>query len=201
MNKKNNVKISISSDEYQAHMTITQDPGESLSLKDLGPILLAHGVVSGIKKEVLINIVAKYKKGTGIDNILVAEGIRPFEGAKPSIEYKFDISSPPGGDDPGYENHREISKILNISGGQLLAIKQKLKPPIDGITVTGRKTTFPPLEDIPLQVGENIETEEQGDFIYYKAAAGGTAALPWKKKILCESLPRKSGRISPGGSY
>jgi hypothetical protein len=41
------------------------------------------------------------------------------------------------------------------------------------MTVTGKRTTFPLIDDIPLHVGENIVKEEHPDFVYYKAGVDG----------------------------
>jgi uncharacterized protein (DUF342 family) len=173
MNEKSNVKVNISSDEYRAYITITPDPNMKSRLTDLGPLLKQHGVVFGLKKDVMMIILQRYKIGDYIDNILVAEGIRPREGVKPTVEYKFKLSTQPKVDAAGRINYREISKILNIKKGQLLAVKGKLKQPVTGVTVTGKRTTFLQIEDIPLKIGENIEKDEQEDFIYYRAAVDG----------------------------
>ncbi|UCH94335.1 MAG: DUF342 domain-containing protein [Candidatus Aminicenantes bacterium] len=182
MVEESNIKISISKDEYSAHMTVTPDPNLKLSLTDLGPLLKQQGVVFGIKKDALMSIIDRYKKRTYIDNILVAEGIRPCQGVKPAVEYKFKLSSQPKTDASGRIDYREISKILNIKKGQLLAVKRKLKPPVNGETVTGKRTTFPEIEDIPLKIGENVEKDEQEDFIYYRAARDG--ALKFERNTL-----------------
>jgi uncharacterized protein (DUF342 family) len=158
------------SDEYNAYMTVTPDPAINLSLTELGPLLKEHGVVFGIKKDVLLTIVGRYRNGSSIDGILAAEGIRPFAGVEPAVEYKFEISSEPG------------DMAVDVEKGQLLAVKRKLKPPVDGITVTGKQTTFPPIRDIEVRTGQNIEKEEQEDFIYYRAAADGR--LTFENKIM-----------------
>jgi uncharacterized protein (DUF342 family) len=165
MNKEHHVNVTISSDEYRAYMTIKPDPDVPLSLMELGPLLKERGVVSGIKKDVLMNIVDQYRQGSFIDNTLVAEGTPPFAGVEPSVEYKFEMSAQPGED--------EISTVLNVETGRLLAVKRRLKPPVNGMTVTGKRTMFPQIEDIDVKIGQNIEKDEQDDFIYYKAGADG----------------------------
>lgn len=174
--EKNNVKINISGDEYSAYMTITPDPNVKLNLIELGPLLKQHGVVFGIKKDALMNVIDRYRNGKEVENILVAEGIRPYKGIIPTLEYKFERSSLPDTDtDERIEPvaSQELPGIINVEKGQLLAVKQKPKQPIDGVTVTGKRTGFQQIEDISLKIGENIGIDEQEDLIYYRAAEDG----------------------------
>jgi uncharacterized protein len=173
MNKKSNIKINISSDEYNAFMSIKPDQYVPLSLTELGPILKEHGVVQCIKKDALMTVVEKYKNGEPIDNFLIAEGIRPYAGIQPEVIYNFEISSKPKENESGKVDYREISKILNVEKGQLLAVKKKLKEPVDGMTVTGKQTPFPEFIDIEVNAGTNIEVENLEDVINYKAAVDG----------------------------
>ena len=182
MSENSNIKVSISSDEYSAYMTLKADPERKLNLTDLGPLLKQHGVLFGIKKEVLINLIEKYKNGVDIENALVAEGTRPFAGVKPEITFNFEMSSQPKTDESGRLNYREISKILNIQKGQLLAVKRKLQQPVDGITVTGKRTSFPRFDDITLNTAGNIIKDEQEESIFYYAGVDG--ALKFENNVL-----------------
>jgi uncharacterized protein (DUF342 family) len=173
MREKSNVAIDISGDEYAAYMTVTHDPLVSLTLMELGPLLRARGVVFGIKKDVLMAMVNKYKKGVSSSSILVAQGIRPAAGTAPAIEYKFKPAAEPGTDASGRSPYRETIKIPGIEKGRLLAVKRKLIPPLDGMTVTGKQILIPKIEDFPLHVGENISKEEQAEVINYRAAVSG----------------------------
>jgi len=173
MSEKSNIKVSISGDEYSAYMSLKYEPDEQLNLTDLGPLLKQNGVIFGIKKDILIQSLEKYKNGLNIENVLVAEGIYPFEGIKPNLELKFEISSQPKTDESGRIDYREISKIHNIKKGQQLAIFRKVKQPVDGITVTGKRTSFSKIEDIDLKIKGHIITDEQEDYIYYSAGVDG----------------------------
>jgi uncharacterized protein len=173
MNDKSNFKVTVSDDEYTAHVSVAQDPLVKLSLTDLGPLLKDHGVVSGIKKEVLITVIDRYKRGETIENFLVAEGVRPFPGVKPEVEYKFNISSTPMEVEAGKIDYREFSKFISVVKGQLLAVKKKFKKPIDGMTVTGKPVQFQKFDDIQMLVGDSIIKEENEDSIFYKAGLDG----------------------------
>jgi hypothetical protein len=52
-------------------------------------------------------------------------------------------------------------------------VKRKLKKPRTGITVTGQKTVFPPIRDIPVPTADNIIKEEVEELTFYKAACDG----------------------------
>lgn len=177
-----NIKISLSDDEMKAFITITPDPSVSISLMDLGPVLKQHGVVYGIKRDVLAIVVERYRNGDIINNILVAEGVEPNAGVKPTLDLKFSLSSTPKTDSSGRMDYREISRILNIKKGQLLAVKTILKQPVDGISVTGKRTLFPPFDDIPLHIGQYIDVEHTLSAIFYRAAEDG--ALKYENDVI-----------------
>ncbi len=178
-----NVKVNIAADGYEAHLYIQPDPStREMTMNRLNTILRNHGVVFGIKKEVLTIIVGKLKQESIIDNILVAEGVKPFEGVEPKVEYKFEISSKPKETGSGKVDYREISTIINVKKDQVLAVKRKLKKPRTGVTVTGQKTVFAPIQDIPVPTGNNIIKEEKEEFTFYKAACDG--ALGFESQVL-----------------
>ena len=181
--KEQNVQVKISSDGCKATISLKQDPSHpNLSMDELTEILKDHGVVYGIQKEVMLIIVGKYRQGSDINSILVAEGVAPFEGVQPAVNYKFELSSKPKETESGKVDYREIQRILNVQEGQLLAVKRKMKPPRTGIMVNGQKTTFQPILDIPVVVGDNIVKEETEDETFFKAACAG--ALRFENQVL-----------------
>ncbi len=185
MSENSNIKIEISPDEYLAHISIIPAPGDSFDLPELNFILRRHGVIYGIKNDVLMIILQKIKNSVIIDNILIAEGIPQCPGIQPEVDYKFQFSSTPKEHSDGSIDYREIEKILSVKKDQVLAIKKKLHQSVDGITVTGKKNTMARILDIPLRVGANILMEEQEDYIYFKAAVDG--ALKFENNYLSVS--------------
>ncbi|MCP4213275.1 MAG: DUF342 domain-containing protein [bacterium] len=183
MSETKNVKISVAGDEMKAFISIHPDESKkTISIDFLIGLLKDYGVVFGIKKEVLAILSAKYNHGHIIENILVAEGIAPFAGVEPAVQYKFERSHTPKVDESGKTDYREIDKFLNITKDQLLAIKRPLQPPVTGVTITGKKTEFNPISDIRLIAGDNVEPEEQGELLLYKATCDG--ALRFEHNIL-----------------
>lgn len=182
-NEGKNVTLSISADGYEAYLSVRPDSSTMrMTIVDLGNILEKHSIVYGVKKEVLMVVTARLKQGVMIDRVLVAEGIKPFEGTPPSVEYKFEFSSKPKEMASGKLDYREISTILNVSENELLAVKRKAKPPRTGITVAGIRKSFPPIQDVQVRVGDNINKEETEDEISYKAACDG--AMRFENQVL-----------------
>ncbi len=178
-----NVKLSISADEYKAYLTVRVDTStKKMTTMDLNNLLERHNIVFGIKKDVLLLVTARLKQGTPVDRILVAEGIEPFEGRPPKVDYKFELSSKPKETESGKVDYRSITTILNVEEGQLLAVKRKLKPPRNGMTVTGKSTPFRSIPDIPVLAGDNIVKEETEDDIHFKAGCDG--ALKFENQVL-----------------
>lgn len=176
-NKNNNVSITLSQDEYEAYITVVPQLGTSLELKDLGPLLKDHGVVFGIKRDALILAVERTKMKVPVKNLLVAEGTRPFVGSPPEVEQKFVISDKPKEDESGRTDYREISKIISVEEGQILVVKRRMQAPVTGMTVTGKRTPVPEFEDIEVKFGKNVIVEDQGEYIFYKAAMDGALTI------------------------
>jgi len=177
----NGIVINIADNKLQASLSYTSEKRD-ISLTELIGVIKEEGVISGIKREVLNVVIESIKNGKGLNKIIIAEGAKPFQGEKPSIDYKFTISNKPTVDESGRTNYRELSNIVNVKADQLLAVKRKLKPPINGITVTGERTNFPPIQDIPLIAETNIIKDEQENSIFYRAATDG--ALSFKNNVL-----------------
>ena len=154
--------IDIAPDEMSA--TISVHPGYPEE-KDLNGRLLkifcrSKGVVFGIREDVLDAVAEAVKRGETPKKVVIAEGTIPFAGEKPEIEYHFEISKTPVVDETGRVNYREISAIINVSAGQILASKKQLKPSVNGVTVNGKVTQYPKVEDIPLSAGNNVRIEQ-----------------------------------------
>jgi len=177
----NEIIIQIAANKLQANLSYSSEK-RNISLTELIGIIKDAGVVSGIKRDVLNVVIESIKEGKGLDKIIIAEGIEPFAGEKPSIDFKFTISDKPTVDESGRTNYRELSNVINVKADQLLAIKKKLKPPVNGITVTGIKKVFPVIPDLPLIAETNIIKDEQENSIFYRAETDG--ALFFKNNVL-----------------
>jgi uncharacterized protein (DUF342 family) len=182
MDEKSNLTVTISPDEYSAYLSVTQEPGVKLSLTELGPLLRKHGVIYGLKRDALTNVVDWYRNKVPVKDVLIAEGVKPYEGAEAEVEFKFEMSAKPKEDESGKIDYRETSQIVNVKAGQLLAVKKRMKKPVNGTTVTGKETKFAEMPDKPLWVGNNVIKEEEGEYSYYKAGMDG--ALKHENNII-----------------
>jgi uncharacterized protein (DUF342 family) len=176
--------IAIAPDELSASMSIL--PGFPTGLELSGRLLKifcrSKGIVSGIHEDILENIAESVKNGDSPQNVVFAEGILPFAGEKPSLELNFEFSKKPVEDESGRINYREISAIVKVSKGQILASKKRLKPAVNGVTVTGKVTQYPRVEDIPLTSGSNVHVEEGDNETLYIANTDGV--LKYENHVL-----------------
>ena len=166
--------VRVSPDELKAYLSIDKD-AENLKFNEtkLKYILKGKGVVAGIKEDVLKKIVEDYENEKIISKVLVAEGVQAKPGVPAKIDLKFEISSKPKEDETGKVNYRDIQTVINVKKDQLLAIKKKMIPPVNGVTVTGKVTTIPEVQDIPLIAGQNVAVDEQETTIFYRAELDG----------------------------
>ncbi len=168
--------VTISDDELKAFISAmpAATPDTDFSVEKLKIILKNEGVVAGIKEDILEKIVEDYKQRKKIDSVLIAEGKFPQHGENADVELKFEISFRPKEDASGKIDYREISRIIPVKSGQILAIKKKLKPEINGFTVTGKSIPASKPQDIPLVIGKNVDREEHETLIYFKAKIDGS---------------------------
>ena len=165
MEQSDVISVRISLDENQAFLTINPKAANLLLTVDrLKEVLKERRVVFGLKEDILARIVETHKTRPVSPNLLVAEGIKASPGEPPSVTYNFKSASyKPGENKTGKTDYRDLSTIINVTKGQVLAIKKPMIPPTEGITVTGREVKFPPIADIPLKAGENVITMKDGD--------------------------------------
>ncbi len=177
------LQVDFSSDEYEAYVSLPARPAPlPLNPTKLRFVLKSQGIVYGLLEEALARTIESYNAGRPLDRLRVAEGVRPQAGTRPDIEMKFEFSSKPKEDPSGHINYREMSRVVACRAGDVLAVKKKMRPPVNGITVTGKPVTFPVIEDIPLIPGANILREEGETEIVFRAKIDG--AVKFDKHIL-----------------
>jgi uncharacterized protein len=167
--------VTISEDEYQAFLTINALPGSDVKFNDtkLKYFIKGQNVAFGVKEDILARIVSDFAAGLPIVDVLIAEGVRPQEGMPPQIELQFEMSSKPRETADGKIDYRELSKIVNVKAGQVLAIKHKMKASINGLTVTGKPVSTSKIVDVPLIAGAMVEKCDEEHSIIYRAKADG----------------------------
>ena len=165
------IVVSLSPDRYSA--TLTLNSGDAIGAEDIVDALKRKGVVFGIRREVLRLVIENLKQGNLAHEVVVAQGIKPVAGVHAKVDYQFEISTKPKEDETGRVDYREISTVIQVEPQQLLAIKRKLRESVTGITVTGERTEFPPVSDVPLYAGENVSEDEQENTIFYRSLVEG----------------------------
>jgi len=165
------IVVTVSPDRYSATLTLKDD--QPVSAEAIVDALKQKGVVFGIRREVLRLVIENQRQGNLAHEVVVAQGVKPVPGAPAKVDYQFEISTKPKEDESGRVDYREISTVIQVETQQLLAIKRKLREPINGITVTGERTEFPPASDIPLHAGENVSEDEQENTIFYRSLVEG----------------------------
>ncbi|ULQ59811.1 FapA family protein [Brucepastera parasyntrophica] len=99
------------------------------------------------------------------ENYLIAEGIKPQDGADARIVYNFETDSSKirlRENEAGKVDFKELNQIQNVVEGQPLAQKIVEERGKGGKTVTGRYLEAKNGKDIPMPVGKNTRVAEDG---------------------------------------
>jgi uncharacterized protein (DUF342 family) len=157
------VTVEIADGEMKATI-VASEPGAGgadPTAEYLRGALQSHGVVHGIKDEVL----AEFENSPRYDRpILVAEGTRAHDGADARIAYQFkrDREAITLKEKDGRVDFKEVSRIENVVAGQLLARKIPAEPGEAGMTITGTVIAAKPGRDTEIQIGKNVRLTEDG---------------------------------------
>jgi uncharacterized protein len=124
-------------------------------------VLQSHGVVHGIRDEVL----AEFETAPRYNRpVVAAEGTRARDGADARIAYQFkrDREGIALKEKDGRVDFKDISRIENVVAGQLLARKVPAEAGEAGMTITGAVIPAKPGRDAEIQVGKNVKLSEDG---------------------------------------
>jgi uncharacterized protein len=177
------IQVEFSEDEYEAYLTIAASPDpQPMNATKLRFALKSQGVVYGVLEEALERAIEDHLAGRAVVHQLVAEGIRPREGVQPAVELKFELSTKPKEDAKGRIDYREISSIFSCHAGDVLALKKKMRSPVNGITVSGTPITLPHFEDVTLISGANVQRDETDEEVIFRAKIDG--ALKFENNML-----------------
>lgn len=148
------IKVSILQKGLEAWMRVV--PPMPVPVEDLLTALHQNGVISGIDERAL-QALASDPPG---DGMLVARGTAPLPGEPSRIEYYFSaepINVGPVESEAGRVDYREGRVIQNVVQGQVLARKIPGTPGTPGTSVTGQPLPPPPVKEIHLLAGKNVE--------------------------------------------
>ena len=152
--------VQISTDDMKAFLVITppKQGGYDLELEDIYTILKNNSVVVGLKDDALNRLIdyPVYNEA-----VLVAEGIKPVNGADAELEYQFNTSTNIRLTEAegGKVDFKNISNVENVTAGQLLATKKDPTRGEPGRTVKGELIPQKMGKDFELVAGKNTHIE------------------------------------------
>ena len=156
-----NFKLKTDDLSLRAILTITVDEkSEEVPLSKVFEYIQSQQVVYGLNREAVIEMVSNADWDS---KVIIAEGKKPIGGEDGSVELQFDLDSlkKPTLKEDGSIDFKELSLILNVTKGQVLA---KLRPPTQGehgIDVFGQKILPKPGKPGNLQIGKNTSYKDE----------------------------------------
>ncbi|PRX33648.1 hypothetical protein BX659_103175 [Orenia metallireducens] len=157
------LEFKLSKDKMEAYIShIPPLGGRGFTVEDIMEELNKEGIVFGIKKEEFTEIFNSKKP---LEDFLIAAGQDPVPGEDGRIDFKFDINSSEKKVnllDDGSADFRNLGRIVNVDPGDLLATKVLAVEGEPGKNVMGEDVAPPPVKDIDIPVGENVQLSEDG---------------------------------------
>ncbi len=155
------LSITVTEMEMKAYLMI-QPPGiggSDLSADIIRAFLKNNRVVFGVKEDMLASL---EDNPVYNEEILVAEGVKPKNGADAAIVYNFkvDHSTVDLKEKNGRIDFKELNLIENVVAGQQLAKKSPPEPGQLGHTVTGKTLPAKSGKDGTIPVGKNVKLSE-----------------------------------------
>jgi len=155
--------VDISQQEMESHVVLTppQPGGSDLSRDVILAYLRNNKVVYGVIEEALqaLEDSPKYK-----EPVLVARGQKAENGEDAKIQFLFETDRTKLNleEKNGKVDYKELHLVQNVVEGQALARKVPAKQGIPGRTVTGKLLPSKNGKDIPLPLGKNVHTSDDG---------------------------------------
>jgi len=155
--------VELGSQEMEARVVITppQPGGCDLSKDVILAYLRNNKVVFGVIEEALqaLEDAPRYK-----EPVLVAQGQRAANGEDARIQFLFetDRSKLNIEEKNGKVDYKELHLVQNVVEGQALARKVQAQQGVPGRTVTGKLLPAKNGKDLPLPLGKNVHTSDDG---------------------------------------
>lgn len=187
INLENNASIvRISPEMTEAYITVSApEEGESYTEGDLRDILEKHGVVYGIKREVLNDILKNEKYFT---ECLVAEGSHAIEGRDGYFEFLFntEVDNKPKVLKDGSVDYSSMAKLEIVEEGAEIVRYTPAKQGLDGIDVRGDIIKCRPGKDLPQIKGKGFTVSE--DKTSYTANVCGKVQYDNERLVVSNTL-------------
>ncbi|WP_246066871.1 DUF342 domain-containing protein [Paenibacillus koleovorans] len=176
--------VELSDDKISAYLSILPMAEPiTCTVKDLEQLLASHRVKFGVKYGILQQIAESVRKFAG-KQTLIAEGERPQPGKDGEIRMIYDpdeaIRRPLEMDD-GTVDFKEISRIMNVRKGQLIAERLLAGLGSPGRAVTGDILDGKNGKDVRFKIGKNVVADAEQLALY--AAMDGMISITDRGKI------------------
>lgn len=158
--EKNASIVRISPEMTEAYLTVSAPTeGEFYDEGDLRDILERRGVIYGIRREALIEILEKKRY---FKEYLVAEGKRPVDGKDGRFEFLFNTKSDnkPKVLKDGSVDYGSMAKVEIVEEGTEIVHYMPAKQGIDGIDVRGQIIKCRPGKELPQLKGKGFAVSE-----------------------------------------
>jgi uncharacterized protein (DUF342 family) len=157
------VSVEITDGEMKAVIVVSEPGpgGADISVDFLRSFLQSHGVVAGIKDDVLQEFESSPRYGRPV---VVAEGTKARDGADARVVYNFkgQRDAVKLKEHDGRVDFKDISRVENVVIGQLLANKIPAEQGQPGQTVTGKQIPAERGKDCDIAAGKNVKVAEDG---------------------------------------
>jgi uncharacterized protein (DUF342 family) len=189
------ILVSVSDNKMNAYVSVKKEEGSGLPIgRDYTMDVLEQNlVVSGIREDLVLDVVAKSIKGEMIADFLIAEGKLPA-GKEAVLKFLVPI-------DPGKQS------AVNIKKDEPFAeIHSYEKDDSLGFNVLGEKIDLGPESGLQIEIGSNIRKDPQGEKTILIAEKNGRLLYDGKSLLVKDKLTvqgdvsLKSGSIKFPGS-
>ncbi|ANS74024.1 polymerase [Paenibacillus yonginensis] len=178
------VNITISDDKMNAYLELFDTSSETnISEDQLLAFIKANGIHFGIQLENVQRIV-RNPEDYSRSRTPIAFGEAPQDGVDGRIQYAFDLDSKglrPLETEDGKVDYKEVTRLNNVTRGQLIATRVSSLPGRPGMDVTGQEVPFKPGKEARFKVGKNVVVTGEEEAMY--AAIDGLVTLTDKGKI------------------
>jgi uncharacterized protein len=162
-------------------ITTPADSQKPVTVEDIEHALAGLGVIFGINKEVIKNVVSEVAEtGTPLSNIKVAEGEPAKAGTDGRIDFKIGQNA----------LNKDPNANRMVRPGQIIAVKISGEQGTPGRNIFGEEVPSSPGKEVDFAPGDNVTVSEDGKTFF--AAIYGTAQLT-PKKVSVEN-PVKVGK-------
>lgn len=157
------MNVEISSDEMTAHMEVGAPGtgGTDLSFENMLMIFQNHGIIHGIKEDVIKRF-EDYPEYNSSIQVAVGTPVLNGDDAKIVHNFSAETKAPNLREKNGKVDFKELNLVENVVAGQILAKKMPAGEGTDGTTVTGKSLPSSMGRDQEIEIGKNVKLSDDG---------------------------------------